>query len=122
MAQTWRAAMITADSKQIDTWEGAADNMPERLAAGAYLVVGRARARLRQWEPAALALLRVAILYPQHRELAARALLEAGRALEGLDRKAEAARLYRELIRNYPQQTLSVAEAQKRMEGMRKKE
>ena len=90
--------------------------MPEPIAAGPYFLLGLARAQRQQPEQAALAVLRVAILYPQRRALAAQSLLEAGRVLEGLDRKQSALRLYRELIRDYPERARAVAEARARLE------
>jgi len=117
-AQTWRAAVVTATEDQIRAWNLAAERIPEPLAAGPYYVLGGAYERHRQWEQAALARLRVAILSPQHRALAAQSLLDAGRALEKLDRRAEALRLYRELIVDYPE-TTPVAEARERMEDLR---
>ena len=120
LAQTWRAELVTATPQQIDGWQRLIEQMPEPLAAGPYFVLGRARTRHQQHQQAALALLRVAILYPQQRPLAAQSLLEAGRALEKLDRTRGALRLYRELLRNHPEQTRPVAEAQSRLEDIAK--
>jgi TolA-binding protein len=50
--------------------------------------------------------------------LAARALLESGGALENLGQPKEAARLYAELVRAYPDQAHAVAEAEARLRGM----
>jgi len=115
LAQTWRAEIATASVERIDAWDPLVEKLPESLAAGPYFVLGQARLRQQQWEPAALAMLRVAILYPDQRQLAAEALLEAGRALEMLDRKEESLRLYRELVKNYPAQERAVAEAKAKM-------
>ena len=120
LAQTWRAKVVTATPQQIDGWQRAVEQMPQPLAAGPYFVLGRARAQHQQPQQAALALLRVPILYPQQRPLAAQSLLEAGRALEKLDRTRGALRLYRELLRDYPEQTRPVAEAQGRLEEIGK--
>ncbi len=120
LAQTWRAKVVTATPQQIDGWQRAVEQMPQPLAAGPYFVLGRARAQHQQPQQAALALLRVPILYPQQRPLAAQSLLEAGRALEKLGRTRGALRLYRELLRNYPEQTRPVAEAQGRLEEIGK--
>ena len=87
------------------------------MAAGPNFVFGRGLAQQQQWEQAALAMMRVPILYPKQRSLSARALLEAGRALERLERTKQAVHLYRELIRDYPE-TKPVAEARGRMESM----
>lgn len=120
LAQTWRTEVATATDEQIDAWGRLIEQMPQPLAAGPYFVLGRARAQHQQWEQAALAQLRVAILYPRQRGLAARSLMDAGRSLERLDRAEQALRLYRELIRGYPEQTRTVAEAQGRLEEIAK--
>jgi tetratricopeptide (TPR) repeat protein len=120
LAQSWRAAVASAKEQEIDAWDRAIEQIPERLAAGPYFVLGLARSNRQQWEEAALALMRAAILYPQQRALSAQSLLHAGRALEELGRAREALRLYRELIRDYPEQPRPVAEAQDRMEAMGK--
>ena len=117
-AQAWRTALATADETQIDAWAAAIEQMPESLAAGPYFVLGRARAQRQQWPQAALALLRVAILYPGQRALAAQSLLDAGRVLERLDQPREAALLYREVIRDYAEETRTAAEAQSRIEAL----
>jgi tetratricopeptide (TPR) repeat protein len=114
-AQFWRTALATASDAQLDGWSRAIDALPEKLQGGPYSVLGSARAQRKQWEPAALALLRVPILYPRDRPLAAQSLLEAGRALQSLGQEPEAMRLYRELLRTYPDQTRPVMEAKGRM-------
>ena len=114
MAQTWRATLTTADDEQLDAIEQTIRRMPEPLAAGPYFVLGRAYLQRQQWEKAALALLRVPILYPQQRPLAAQSLADAGRAMEQLGQTDEAVRLYRELIREYPEQTRPIAEVKGR--------
>lgn len=120
MAQVWRTEVATATAAQIDTWDRLVEQMPEPLAAGPCFILGLTRAQHGQPEQAALSLLRVAILYPKHRPLAARSLMDAGRALEKLDRSGQALRLYRELIRTYPEQTRPVTEAQGRLEAISK--
>jgi tetratricopeptide (TPR) repeat protein len=114
-AQLWRIALATASDAQLDDWGRAIDALPEKLQGGPYFVLGAARAQRKQWEPAALALLRVPILYAHDRPLAAQALLEAGRALQDLGQEPESMRLYRELLRTYPEQTRPVTEAKGRM-------
>ena len=83
-------------------WSDEVETSPESVRAGPYFVLGRALAHHKQPAEAALDLLRVPILYPEDRPLAAAALLAAGRALEE-DSQADAARrLYRELLAEYP--------------------
>lgn len=101
LAQTWRAEAVTADEKRLAAWRDTVERMPEPLRAGPYYVLGLAWAQRQRWHEAALAWLRVPILYAEHRRLAARALLDAGRALEQLGQKPEALRLYQELLTEY---------------------
>ena len=118
MAQTWRASVATAKIPQLDAWNQAVEQMPERLAAGPYFVLGTAWIQKQQWEKAALALMRLPILYPQQRALAAQALVGAARCMEKLNRKSEALRLYYELMRTYKEQTWAIAEAESRIEQL----
>jgi tetratricopeptide (TPR) repeat protein len=102
-AQLWRIAAGTADAGQLAAWERTIDKLPEALRAGPYLVYGRALGRSGKAEQAAIALLRVSILYPDEHRLAAEALWSAGQMLENAAQPREAAGLYRELVRDYPQ-------------------
>lgn len=112
LAQTWRAEAQPGDD-QLAAWQRAVEQMDGPLRAGPYFVLGQAYLQRQQAEEAALALLRIPILYPQHRDLAARALLDAGRALERLNRADQATRLYREVLGTYPGSP-AAAEAQSR--------
>jgi len=100
-AQLWRAELATASSAKVAEWQSELSKIPEPLRAGGYYVVGSALARHQQGEEAALTLLRVPVLYPQDRNLAARCLADAARLLEGLGKADEAARLNRELLTQY---------------------
>ncbi len=119
IAQAWRAATVTASEEEVAGWRRAVDAMPEELRAGPYVVVGTALLRQQQWEPAALALLRVPILYPRHLELANRSLLDAGGALQRLERPQQAARLYQELIAMNGS-SREATEARDRLESLRR--
>lgn len=116
-AQTWRAKLGTVEDAELAQWNRAIERLPPALRAGPYYVLGSARLQRRQYESAALALLRTPILYPQHSLLAAQALLDAARATEHFD-PAAARRLYRELIQKYPQDRRTTAEAQQRLSEM----
>lgn len=116
LAQTWLAA-ANPDDEQLAGWQRAVDEMPEPLRAGPYFALGRGYLARQRWEDAALALMRIPILYPRHVQLAARSLLEAGVALERLGRPRQAARLYRELLRSYPE-SRPAAEARGRVKEM----
>lgn len=112
--QLWRT-VAAVDDGQLAAWQRFVEQMPEPLRAGPYYVLGQARLQRHAWEQAALALMRVPILYPRHRQLAAQSLLAAGQSLEQLHRPKQSARLYRELIRTYPK-TRPALEARNRLE------
>lgn len=117
-AQRWRAAAVTADVATVGTWERTINAIPESLRAGPYLVVGRAWASHSEPERAALQLLRVPILYGDAQpRLAAEACWSAGQALEKLQRPAQAADLYRELLRDFPT-TAAAATARDRLKEL----
>jgi hypothetical protein len=109
-AQLWRTAAVTADAATIDKWQQSLDKLPEPLRAGPYLVLGRAWSQQNQPERAALNLLRVPILFGDEQpRLAAEALWSAGQALEQLTQPEQAAGLYRELLRDFPQAATATA-------------
>jgi len=114
LTQTWRMAAVSADAGHVASWERTLESMPPPLRAGGYYVVGQAWARLGDWEKSALAMMRIPILHSRDRSLAARALLDAGAALERLQRREAALGLYRELLVDYPESP-GVAEAQLRL-------
>ncbi|MBN2580531.1 MAG: hypothetical protein JXB10_16215 [Pirellulales bacterium] len=117
-AQTWRTDYAQAGDAELDRRSRMIEKLPEPLRAGSYYVLGAARLQRRQYERAALAFLHVPILYPQQRTLAAQALLDAARATEHFDQPA-AARLYRELLQQYPDDQRAAAEAEQRLEEMK---
>lgn len=118
-AQRWRAAAVTADAATVGTWEQTVEKIPEPLRPGPYLVVGRAWASHNEPERAALQLLRVPILYGDAQpRLAAEAFWSAGQALEKLQRPAQAADLYRELVRDFPT-TAAAATARDRLKELK---
>ena len=118
LAQTWRTSVVTANARQLAAWEDTIRRTPEPLRAGPYHVLGQGWARQQNWEQAALALMRVPVLYRRHHVLAARSLLDAGQSLEKLGRRRQAARLYDEVLGDFAQ-TPSAAEAQGRREGLK---
>lgn len=102
-AQIWRASVANADESQLARWRRRLAEFPAPLRAGPYWVLGRALAHHGALEEATLLLLRVPILYPAARALAADALAGAAELLEKLGDAAGAARLRRELMANYPE-------------------
>ena len=113
--QRWRTEVATATSDQVMGWERQLEDLSEPLRAGPNFVVGQAYSRLGSVESATLTLLRVPILYPHHRHLAAEALSEAARLLQSSGRSEQARRLQLELIRDYPG-TVAAGHAQRQMQ------
>jgi len=120
IAQLWRTETVTAKPDQVDLWKKATGAMAQPLRAGPYFVIGRALARQNRHEESALAFLRVPILYPRDRSLAAESLLHAARQLENVDQTRQAIGLYRELITDYAD-TRSVEEAKMYLQRLQNK-
>lgn len=115
--QIWRANFATASDLQVENWATDVEKMPESLRAGPYFVLAAAWSAKHQPARAALAYMHVPILYSSQRRLADRALLEAGRELEKIGQKEEAASLYRELVERHNKSPL-VEEARQRLVGV----
>jgi tetratricopeptide (TPR) repeat protein len=117
-AQAWRARIATVDEAELERWHNLVEKMPREVRAGADYVLAQGLAARGQNERAALAWLRIPLLYPeQDRGLAAMALLNAGRALERIGNKPEAASLYREILRDHAG-TPSATQATARLESL----
>ena len=114
-ALVWNATFASASPKQLSGWEDEIEAFPDEVRAGPYFALGRALAHHKQPERAALALLRVPLLYAEDGGLASVALFEAGRSLEQADQSAAAARVYRELIAEHPR-SRPANEAQQRLD------
>lgn len=117
-AQLWRVDAIEADEAKLRHWSTALEQMPESLRAGPHYVLGKERLRRKEWESAALHLMRTPVLQPERRALAAESLLDAGHALQQLNRPRQAAALYREAARDYADRRHAAAEAQARLKEM----
>jgi len=116
-AQQWRTRMATASEKEIDRWGERVAGLEVALRAGPYFVMGQTLAQQRVHAQAALTLLRVPILYPACRDLAAEALLSAGEQLELAGEGGEASNVYRELVEKYVQHPV-VPLARERLEKL----
>lgn len=116
-AQLWRTQLTAVRESTLRNWQAAVEAMPEPLRAGPYFIVASALAQLHQSEAAALYYLRVPLLYPNERQLAARSLVEAGKHLERLNQTTEAAYLYREAIRDFAG-TGEAAQAEARLQDL----
>jgi Flp pilus assembly protein TadD len=119
-AQQWRGAVVTASLKDAERWEQQVSRLDASLQAGPWFVVGQGLARHNQHPRAALAFLRVPILYPDDRDLTAESLLAAGEQLEKAGDPAGARTVYRELIQHDPRHAL-VPVAEQRIEQLPRK-
>ncbi|MHB8973089.1 MAG: tetratricopeptide repeat protein [Pirellulaceae bacterium] len=119
-AQQWRGAVVTASLADVQRWEQQVGRLDASLQAGPWYVVGQGLARHNQYAHAALAFLRVPILYPDDRDLAAESLLAAGEQLEKAGDPAGARNVYRELIQHAPQHAL-VPVAEQHLEQLPRK-
>jgi TolA-binding protein len=115
-AQLWRAKLMSVTQEEVARWANRIDEMPPAVRAGAYFVLAQARQRLGQNDEAMLAYLRVPILYPSRRALAARALVSAARLGQQAGHTEEAARLLYEVVSEYPDRP-ERSEAQRLLES-----
>jgi len=99
--QLWRTRLVTAKPADVSAWQGQLEKMPAEVQAAGWYVLGELHNRLDQPEQAALSYLKAPVLFRRQRAIAADALLAAGRQLEKMGRPAEAAGLYREIVRGF---------------------
>ena len=116
-AQQWRTKVVSAKRKDVSQWQEVVRRMPSALRAGPYYVVGRTLTRLDDHEHAAIALLRIPILYPRQRALSVQALMSVARSLESVKREEQAVSIYRELLIDYPEAGLR-SEIEQRLERL----
>ena len=102
-AQLWRIQMVTNGEEQFAQWSQTVERMPQTLGGGPHFVLGLAWSRVGNHQQAALDFLRVPILHANDAALSARALLEAGRALQRAGQDRQSARLWAEVASQYPQ-------------------
>jgi len=100
-AQLWRSELLRSDADDVARWAARIEQMPETLRAGPYYVLGQAYDRLGLPDAAALAYLHVPLLFPERRELAARALVSAGRLSSRGGFREEAASMWNEVMKVY---------------------
>lgn len=115
--QLWRTRTATVTLEDLQGWETWLQRMPGDLRAGPYCVIGQAWSSKGSPAKSALSYLRVPILYPADRRLAAAALLSAGRELEKIGQVQQAVTLYREVVRDYAAAP-AAAEARGRLEEL----
>jgi len=99
--QLWRA-QSPINASTIAEWEKTLASVPESLRAGPYFVMASGYSRQVQPESAALTYLKVPVLFPKARRLAARSLAEAAQEAIRLGREDDARLMQREIIEKYP--------------------
>jgi tetratricopeptide (TPR) repeat protein len=99
--QRWRTRLATASTGDLEQWSRELAAMPAAVQAAGWFVLGEGYARHDEPERAAIAYLKPPVNFREQRALAADGLLAAARQLEKLGQSAEAAGLYRELVRDF---------------------
>ena len=99
--QRWRTRLVSAATSDLIAWQSQLEEMPPEIQAAGWYVLGELYARQKQPEQAALAYLKVPLLFRRQRALAADALLAAGKQLEKMGHSDQAAGLYREIVRDF---------------------
>lgn len=102
IAQQWRQKVFSLKSeRELVQWETMSEQMPEPLRPGPLMLIGDGYSKFRKNEQAITFWMRVPILHEQERFLSAKALWESGKALESLDRKDQAEKIFHELSEDF---------------------
>jgi len=115
--QLWRTKLVTAKPAEISRWQSQLEKMPPEIQAAGWYILGDLYSRQEQTEQAALAYLKVPLLFRQQRVMAADALLAAGKQLEKMGQATGAATLYRELLRDFAH-VPAATEGQSRLDAL----
>ena len=113
-SQWLRTQLPHASEEKIRFCQQAVEQLPLSLQGGPYYILSRLYAREGEYRKAAVAAMRVAILNDDNPDLAAEALLAAGKASMKAKLTAEAKQIYTELINTYPQSTAAADAKQKK--------
>lgn len=103
--QLWRTKIVTAKAADIANWQQAIDQVPSEIRSGPLFILADALAYTKQTEAAALAYLKIPLLYDTCRPLCADALLAAARQEHLRGQTTAAVRLLQELQKKYPLST-----------------
>jgi tetratricopeptide (TPR) repeat protein len=115
--QLWRTKLVTAKPAEIGRWQTQLEKLPPEIQAAGWYILGDLFSRQEQPEQAALAYLKVPLLFRQQRAMAANALLAAGKQLEKMGQATGAATLYRELLRDFAH-VPAATEGQSRLDAL----
>ena len=113
-SQWLRTQLPHVSEKKIRFCQQAVEQLPLSLQGGPYYILSRLYARAGENRKAAVAAMRVAILNDDNPDLAAEALLAAGKASMKAKLPTEAKLIYTELINTYPQSTAAADAKQKK--------
>lgn len=110
-AQLWLARSASADGAEIERWRQLRDRLPADLRPGPTFVVARTLARQGASAQAALEWLRIPVLHPDQRELAALALFSAAAELHRTPGAApqDPTGLYREIVDRHPTSSIAAS-------------
>jgi tetratricopeptide (TPR) repeat protein len=115
--QQWRTKLVTAKPDEISRWHAQLEKLPRDIQAAGWYILGDLYARQNKSEQAAIAYLKLPLLFREQRATAADALLAAGKQLEKMGEASQAAGLYRELVRDFAHLP-AAAEAQTRLKEL----
>jgi tetratricopeptide (TPR) repeat protein len=104
-AQLLRLRLPQATEKDIQACRQTINRLPLSLRGGPYYILGKLYAARGKNREAAVAAMRVPILYSEDPNLAAESLLTAGKSMIQSGLVEDGQRIYSELINTYPQST-----------------
>lgn len=116
-AQWLRTRVPQANPKEIQLARESLERLLPALRGGPYYVLGQLYAARDEHRRAAIAMMHVPILFPQQQQLAAESLLTAGKSMVKSGLPADALRVYRELLENYPK-SIAALEAKQRQQEL----
>lgn len=100
--QLWRLHMLTPlNEVELEKWKHDVRVLPQPLRAGPHFLVGRALLQRREPTQAAAEFLWLPLVYREPEDLAARAMLEAAKALASVGQNADAMALHERMDRDY---------------------
>ena len=101
IAQLWRTR-TNVNAKQTDVWADLIEKMPRAQRAGPLYVLANAQSQCQKVDEAIIGLMRIPILYPEQRSLAAAALYRSAGLLHNKGQTKQAKSLLNELVSKYP--------------------
>ena len=102
IGQLWRAR-ANVSGKQTEVWQGLVDKMPREYRAGPTFVLANVQAQCQKTDEALINFMRIPILYPKQRYLAAAALYRSAKMLHNGGKSAKGQSLINELVSKYPE-------------------